>query len=104
MTSTFSHSILPQAPEPNPFALLHSIFLEPLLIVATCLFWIIVLPPSGLFCLAVTLFDRVTAFRASKIRLLRLPPSAHPLVLRSTATTSETISTQRRPGTQTAQA
>jgi hypothetical protein len=104
MTSTFSHSILPQAPESTALALLHSIFVEPLLVVGTCLFWIIVLPISGLFCLGVTLFDRVTAFRASKIRLLDLRPSAHPLVLRKTATTSENVSTQRRPGTQAARA
>ncbi|HEX4665056.1 MAG TPA: hypothetical protein VH207_00545 [Chthoniobacterales bacterium] len=103
MTSTFPHSILPQAPEPAAFALLHSIFVEPVLLVATCLFWIIVLPISGLFCLGVAFFDRVTAFRGSKVQLLGLRPPTHPLVLRRTASSGEKISTtQRRPGTQTA--
>jgi hypothetical protein len=104
MTSTFPHSILPHEPEPAPFALLQCAFVEPLLLVATCLFWIIVLPLSGLFCLGVWLFDRVAAFRGSEIRILSLRPAAHPLLLRKTIASGENVSTQRRPGTQSARA
>jgi hypothetical protein len=34
-----------------------AILLEPLFIIAACLFWLIVLPLGGLFCAAVSLYD-----------------------------------------------
>lgn len=104
MTSTFPHSILPPASPPAAFALLHSIFVEPILLLATCLFWMIVLPLAGLFCLGVACFDRVTEFCGSKILLLGLRHAAHPLVSHRTAASGKKVSTQRRPGTQTARA
>lgn len=100
MTTTFAQSILPETPEPATLALLHSIFVEPVLVVATCLFWLIVLPISGLFCLGVALFDKMVAFRAPKIGLLDLRATNNPLVLRRTAASGEKVSTQARSGTQ----
>jgi hypothetical protein len=52
----------------------------------------------------VACFDRVTEFCGSRIRLLGLRHAAHPLVLRRTAASGKKVSTQRRPGTQTARA
>lgn len=100
MTTTFAQPILPETPEPAAFALLHSIFIEPVLVVASCLFWLVALPISGLFCLGVALFDKLVVFPASKIRLLDLRPTANPLVLRRSAASDEKVPTQARPGTQ----
>ncbi len=59
------------------------LLLEPLLVAATSIFWIVVLPISAIFCAAVKLYDRVAALSRLQLRLplLRSHLRANPLML-----------------------
>ncbi|HEY1583078.1 MAG TPA: hypothetical protein VGF73_08270 [Chthoniobacterales bacterium] len=81
---------------------MHSIFVEPLLVAVTCLFWLVILPISGLACLSVALFDKVLTFAGPKIRLLDGRAAANPLVLRRRAATNGSKSAQPRSRTEAA--
>lgn len=99
MTATF---FSPMSPEANtPFgAQLKTILLEPLLVVATCLFWVMVLPVTGLFCASVAIYDKLASLNAPKLRLpdLRHTGTNNPLVLRRSAAAKagETAKTSAR--------
>ncbi|MBA3652054.1 MAG: hypothetical protein H0W66_11400 [Chthoniobacterales bacterium] len=59
--------------------------LEPLPVVAACLFWLAALHITGLFCATVPLYDKVTSFRTQQFRLpdLRYSGANNPLLLRN---------------------
>ncbi|MEO5717036.1 MAG: hypothetical protein ABIR29_00510 [Chthoniobacterales bacterium] len=81
MTTNFSHPFLPEsAPDTNWTAVL----LEPVLVVGACLFWLAVLPVTGLFCAGVALYDKVASLKTEQLRLpdLRYSGAHNPLVLR----------------------
>ena len=83
MTATsFSHK-----PNVSEFPSFHAILLEPFFLIATCLFWLVFLPLTGLFCAGVAIYDRLAAAYTGQISLhgLRHHPSANPLVLRKKA-------------------
>ncbi|HEY2711576.1 MAG TPA: hypothetical protein VGI60_03610 [Chthoniobacterales bacterium] len=56
MTTIFSLSDTPSVSDSSAIG---AILLEPLFLIAACLFWLIVLPLGGLFCAAVSLYDRL---------------------------------------------
>ncbi|MEO8439628.1 MAG: hypothetical protein ABI540_05335 [Spartobacteria bacterium] len=82
MTTTFAYPTLTE----NSAAPAHATLLEPLLIVASCLFWLFALPVTALFCGSVMIYDKIASFKPSSLRLPALRNMAHnPLVLRRTA-------------------
>jgi hypothetical protein len=56
MTTIFS---LSNTHNPSGYSTLGTVLLEPFFLVASFLFWLIVLPLGGLFCLAVSIYDRI---------------------------------------------
>ena len=85
MTTTLTHPFLPKSDLPaSPDANWKSAALEPLLVVGACLFWLAVLPVTGLFCAGVALYDKVASLKTGTLRLPDLSYSAahNPLVLR----------------------
>lgn len=87
MTATFSSPMSLEAP--NAFAAqLKTVLLEPLIVVAACIFWVMVLPVTGLFCASVAVYDKLASLNAPKLRLPDLRHTAvnNPLVLRRSAT------------------
>lgn len=85
MTTIFSHPFMPKSDLPlSPDANWKSLVLEPLLVVGTCLFWLAVLPVTGLFCVGVALYDKVASLKTGPLRLpdLRYSAANNPLVLR----------------------
>ncbi len=85
MTTTFSHPFLPKSDLPvSPDTNWKSLALEPLLVVGACLFWLAVLPVTGLFCAGVALYDALASLKPGTLRLPDLRSSAtnNPLVLR----------------------
>lgn len=53
MTATFSSPLSPEALNSFGVPQLKKILVEPFLLVLTCLFWLIVLPTSGVLCATV---------------------------------------------------
>lgn len=70
----------------------HSSLLEPVLVMGACLFWLAVLPVTGLFCATVALYDKVASFRTQQFRLpdLRYSGAHNPLLLRKKSTPKPT--------------
>ncbi len=103
MTATFSQ-LSPESQQPFGISQLKAIIVEPFLVVATCAFWIAVLPVTGIFCVGVAVYDKVASMRAPELRLpdLRSNPGANPLVLRRKAAPQGQVSATSRAGTQTA--
>ncbi len=84
MTTTLPQPLSPEMPSTSP-QLIASV-LEPLYIAVTCLFWALVLPLSGLFCIGVAIGDYVKTLSAKEIRFPNLRSgSPNPLVLRRSA-------------------
>ena len=84
MTTTLPQTFSPEMPSTS--SQLIAAVLEPLFIVITCLFWAVVLPVSGLFCIGVAICDYVKAASAKEIRFPNLWSGSHnPLVLRHSA-------------------
>ncbi len=77
-------SELPTANETN----WHSSLFEPVLVVGACLFWLVALPVTGLFCATVALYDKVASLRTQQFRLpdLRHSGTNNPLLLRTKST------------------
>ena len=105
MTSTFPIPLSPEEPSSFGASQLKAILLEPLLLVATCLFWLIVLPISGAFCATVAVYDKIMAISAPRGTFfdLRYTAARNPLVLSRTAATGSKPAASR-PGTQAAKA
>ncbi len=84
MTTTFAQSLLPREEQPSTQTSLKSFLLEPVLVVGAGLFWLTVLPITGLFCAGVALYDKIASLKAREVRLpdLRRSPAHNPLVLR----------------------
>ena len=81
MTTTLPQTLSPEMPS-TPSQLIDAV-LELLYVVATCLFWAVVLPVSGLFCIGVAIWDHVKTLSAKEIRFRNLRcGSTNPLVLR----------------------
>jgi hypothetical protein len=59
MTTTFSNPLVLEAPNPLGVPQVRAALLEPLLVVASCLLWIAVLPFGGLFCAGVAVYDGI---------------------------------------------
>ncbi|MEO7168454.1 MAG: hypothetical protein ABI787_04075 [Spartobacteria bacterium] len=102
MTATFAH-LQPESQQPFGLSQLKAIIVEPFLVVATCVFWIAVLPVTGIFCAGVAVYDKVASLRAPEIRLpdLRSNPGANPLVLRRKAVPGNNAPVGARSGAQT---
>ena len=83
MTTTIPQPLMPQNQD-SAVSQMKTVLLEPLLVLGTCLFWLAVLPVTGLFCASVALYDKVASLKTSSIRLpdLRHNQAHNPLVLR----------------------
>ncbi len=85
MITTLSHPFLPKSDLPvSPDARRKFNLIEPLLAVGSCLFWLAVLPLTGLFCVGVIVYDNVASLKTGPLRLPDLRSSAahNPLILR----------------------
>ena len=102
MTTTFLHPLIPEAH--NSFGLtdLKSFLLEPLFMIGACLFWLAVLPLTGLFCTGVAVYDKITSLKSRKIHLpdLRRNPAHNPLVLRKYSTCEQPTAPHGRGASQ----
>jgi len=87
MIANFVHTSSFPATQPSSSRFL----LEPLLVVGTSVFWLIILSISALFCVSVALYDRVAALNTRQFRLplLHSHVRANPLVLRQKARRSD---------------
>lgn len=101
MTSTFSHPLMSDEQNPTGFANLRSILLEPLFMLAAGLFWLAVLPITGVFCAGVAVYDKMAALKAEPIRLpdLRSNPAHNPLVLRKSSVVGQKSTGQTQGAT-----
>ena len=87
MTASFPHPLdANAAAAASPLTNWRSFLLEPLLIAGACLFWIAILPVTGLFCAGVAVYDKLASLKASPLRVpdLRSCAANNPLVLRKT--------------------
>lgn len=85
MTTALNHPFLPKHELTAPVGTdWKSLLLEPLMIVGTGLFWLAVLPVTGVFCAGVAIYDKVASLKKVELRLPDLRSSAahNPLVLR----------------------
>ncbi|MGH8095012.1 MAG: hypothetical protein ACREIF_16325 [Chthoniobacterales bacterium] len=81
MTTILPPPLFPETP--SAASHLVATLLEPLFLVATCLFWAVVLPMTGLFCTGVATYDYIAALTAKEFRLPHLRTAAsNPLVIR----------------------
>jgi hypothetical protein len=80
MTTTLPDTLSSETPT-APSQLIATV-LEPVFVAASCLFWVVVLPISGLFCAGVASYDYFAALKVKGLPVLRNRPS-NPLVLRS---------------------
>lgn len=97
MTTTFSHPFIPKSDFPAPSDVnWKSSALEPLLVVGACLFWLALLPVTGLFCAGVALYDKVASLKTGPLRLpdLRYSAANNPLVLRKTSAPGQRTAAQ----------
>jgi hypothetical protein len=76
--------LLPKNQDLSELTNLQSVLLEPLFVIGACLFWLAVLPFTGVFCAGVAVYDKITSLKGREIHLpdLRHNPTHHPLVLR----------------------
>lgn len=101
MTTTLSHPFMPKHENPDPVASgWKSLLLEPFMVVCTCLFWLAVLPVTGIFCAGVALYDKVATLRKVDFRLpdLRSRGAHNPLVLRKKSAPTQTATGQANSG------
>lgn len=72
-----------------------SVLLEPAFVVGACLFWLAVLPVTGVFCAGVALYDKFAALKIGQLRLpdLRRGGANNPLVLRKKSAPQQGIAT-----------
>lgn len=98
MTTTLSHPFIPENQKPAGVTDLTSILLEPVFVIGACLFWLAVLPITGVFCASVAIYDRITSLKGGKIHLpdLRHNPAHNPLVLRKKSAREEQTASQSR--------
>jgi len=68
MTATCLH---PASTTPSSFGAkeLQAIIVEPFLIVAVSLFWMVVLPIAGLFCSGVAISEKINALKRREVRI-----------------------------------
>jgi hypothetical protein len=101
MTTTL---LQPLIPEQNPFGLtdLKSVLLEPLFMIGACLFWLAVLPLTGVFCAGVAVYDKIMSLKSREIHLpdLRRNPAHNPLVLRKKSTREQHTASHGRGAAQ----
>jgi hypothetical protein len=97
MTTTLSHPLIPEGQSQFGLTDLKSLLLEPLFMIGACLFWLAVLPLTGIFCGAVAVYDKITALKSREIHLpdLRRNPAHNPLVLRKSRCEQHTASNGR---------
>lgn len=97
MTTTFSQPFMPKSDLPvSPDTNWKSAVFEPLLVVGACLFWLAVLPVTGVFCAGVALYDKVASLKTGSLRLPDLRYSAvnNPLVLRKKSAPEQSTAAQ----------
>lgn len=102
MTTTLLHSLMPEGQNPSGLTNLKSVLLEPVLVIGACLFWLAVLPITGVFCAGVAVYDKITSLKGREIHLpdLRHNPAHNPLVLRKKSAREQQTASQRRGATQ----
>ncbi|MEO7725483.1 MAG: hypothetical protein ABIU29_12495 [Chthoniobacterales bacterium] len=101
MTTALTHSFMPKHELPAPVGTdLKSLLLEPLMVVGTALFWLAVLPLTGLFCAGVAIYDKAVALKKADLRIPALRSSAahNPLVLRKKSVPAQTATGQASSG------
>ncbi len=97
MTTTFSQPFMPKSDLPaSPDANWKSTVFEPLLVAGACLFWLAVLPLTGVFCAGVALYDKLASLKTGSLRLPDLRYSAvnNPLVLRKKSAPKQSTAAQ----------
>lgn len=98
MTTTLLHSLMPEDQNPSGLTNLKSVLLEPVLVIGACLFWLGVLPITGVFCAGVAVYDKISSLKGREIHL---PDLRHnPLVLRKKSAREQQTASQRRGATQ----
>src|SRR5436190_8272952 len=82
--TTFPHPLLSHAQDPFGLAHLQAALLESLLVTVVGLFWLTALPLGAAFSVAVSVYNRIVAFRSTTFRLPYLRPhlATRPLVIR----------------------
>src|SRR5712691_9616679 len=98
MTTTFSHPFTPEEQNSSGWVNLKSVLLEPLFMIGACLFWLAVLPITGVFCAGVAVYDRIASLKGRGIHLpdLRHNPAHNPLVLRKKSAREQQTASERR--------
>jgi hypothetical protein len=99
MTTTLSQSFTPKEELPAAADRKFGLF-EPLLVVGACVFWLAVLPITGLFCASVAIYDKVASLRWPD---LRYNAAHNPLVLRKKSERKQPMASHRHTASQALQ-
>jgi len=102
MTTILLHPLMPEDQNLSGLTNLKSALLEPIFVIGACLFWLAVLPITGVFCAGVTVYDKITSLKGREIRLpdLRHNPARNPLVLRKKSAREQQTASQGRGAAQ----
>ena len=92
--TTFPHLLFSNAQEPFGLAHLQVALLESLLVTLVVFFWLTALPLGAVFSVAVSVYNRIVAFRSTTFRppYMRSHLATRPLALRRRASASGTTS------------
>ena len=71
MTTTYPQSAFAAPTESSPaLAILKTILIEPFLLMAVSVFWLVVLPFATLFSAAVALYDKINTLKTREVRVV----------------------------------